>query len=175
MRVVMPNLSDMERQSTPLAESTTLTTLRRIILGLVTLGTAGMMAELLLVGHVEDANQLIPLAIGAMGLAAALWVVLSGGEVALRTLQFVMLLYAGSGVIGITLHYKASEAIQLEADPHLHGIALARKAVTAAAPPALAPGLMVQLALLGLAYTYKHPSLRATTSTSKGVSGTEDS
>jgi hypothetical protein len=33
------------------------------------------------------------------------------------------------------------------------------KVVTAKAPPALAPGVMVQLGLLGLVYTYKHPAL----------------
>ena len=120
-----------------------------------------MTVELLLVGHYEDANQLIPLAVAALGLTAVIWVALSGRIVALRTLQFVMLLYAGSGVIGVTLHYKANVTLQHEADPNLQGFALVKKVIRSAAPPALAPGLMVQLALLGLAYTYKHPSLRS--------------
>jgi hypothetical protein len=159
MRVVMSNLSDDERQCTSLQDSATLTTVRHIILALVVLGTLGMTAELLLVGHYEDSNQLIPLVIGGAGLVTALWVTISSRIVALRTLQFVMLLYAGTGIIGITLHYKASVALVHETEPHLQGVALVRKAVTAAAPPALAPSVMVQLALLGLAYTYKHPSL----------------
>jgi hypothetical protein len=71
-----------------------------------------------------------------------------------------MLLYAGSGVIGITLHYEKNVALQHEADPQLHGLALMKKVVTSTAPPALAPGLMVQLALLGLTFTYKHPGIR---------------
>jgi hypothetical protein len=32
----------------------------------------------------------------------------------------------------------------------------------AKAPPALAPASMIQLGLLGLLYTYRHPSLRST-------------
>ncbi|HYJ16246.1 MAG TPA: hypothetical protein VE170_12200 [Candidatus Limnocylindria bacterium] len=33
--------------------------------------------------------------------------------------------------------------------------------IGAKAPPLLAPGSMVQLGLLGLAYTYKHPALKS--------------
>jgi hypothetical protein len=156
----MPNLSDGAPQSTSVQESRTLSTIRRIILGLVALGTTGMTGELLLVGHYEDANQLIPLVVATLGLVTVLWVSMSAHIAALRAFQFVMLVYAGSGIIGVTLHYKANVALQLEADPSLHGAALVRKVVTSPAPPALAPGLMVQLAILGFAYTYKHPSLR---------------
>jgi hypothetical protein len=118
-----------------------------------------MTAELLLVGHFDDANQLVPLVLAAAGLVAMLAVSLSPRVAVLRAFQFVMLLYAGAGIIGITLHYKANVAHVHETDPSLEGSALLKKAVASSAPPALAPGLMVQLALLGLAYTYKHPRL----------------
>ena len=77
----------------------------------------------------------------------------------MRLLQFVMLTYIGTGVIGITLHFKANAEFQREIDPSLGGLALFWKVVEATAPPALAPGVMVQLGLLGLVYTYKHPAL----------------
>jgi len=141
-------------------ESPTLAAIRRIILGLVALGTIGMTAELLLVGHYGDANQLVPLVPAAAGLITILAVSLAPRVATLRAFQFVMLLYAGAGVIGITLHYKANVAHLHETDPSLDGIALMKKVVTSSAPPALAPGLMVQLALLGLSYTYKHPRLQ---------------
>ena len=141
-------------------ESATLATVRRIILGLVALGTIGMMAELVLVGHYEDPDQLIPLALAGAGLTAITAVSLAPGVGTLRAFQFVMLLYAGAGVIGITLHYKANAAHFREIEPGLQGVARVKKVVTSAAPPALAPGLMVQLALLGLSYTYKHPQLK---------------
>ena len=86
-----------------------------------------MAGELLLVGHYEDANQLIPLVVATLGLVTVLWVSLSAHIAALRAFQFVMLVYAGSGIIGVTLHYKANVALQLEADPSLHGAALVRK------------------------------------------------
>ncbi len=63
------------------------------------------------------------------------------------------------GIIGITLHYQANAEFQREIDPALGGLALFWKVVEATAPPALAPGVMVQLGLLGLVYTYKHPAL----------------
>lgn len=141
-------------------ESATLAAVRRIILGLVALGTLGMTAELVLVGHYEDENQLIPLALAAAGLMAMAAVRLAPGVAAFRAFQFVMLLYAGAGIIGITLHYRANAAHLHETEPGLQGVALAKRVVTSASPPALAPGLMVQLALLGLAYTYEHPRLK---------------
>jgi hypothetical protein len=118
-----------------------------------------MTAELLLVGHYDDANQLVPLVLAAAGLMTMLAVSLSARVAMLRAFQFVMLLYAGAGITGITLHYKANIAHVHETDPGLQGFALVKKAVTSSAPPTLAPGLMVQLALLGLSYTYKHPKL----------------
>src|SRR5215218_7112471 len=54
-------------------EPATLATVRRIVLGLVALGTLGMLVELVLVGHYDDANQLIPLGIAVLGLVAIVW------------------------------------------------------------------------------------------------------
>src|SRR5262245_30948922 len=116
-----------------------------------------MFGELVLVGHYDDANQLIPLVLAGAGVMTIAAVSVAPGVALLRTFQFVMLLYAGAGVIGVTLHYKANTAHVHETEPGLHGFALVRKAVTSSAPPALAPGLMLQLALLGLSSTYKHP------------------
>ena len=98
-------------------EPATLATIRRIILGLAAFGTLGMTVELLLVGHYEDANQLIPLVVAGLGLVAFLWTAVSPTVAALRLLQFAMLLYAGSAVIGVTLHYKANVALQHETRP----------------------------------------------------------
>lgn len=141
-------------------ESPTLAAVRRMILGLVALGTISMTVELLLVGHYDDANQLIPLALAVAGLIAMGAVSLAPGVATCRAFQFVMLLYAGAGIIGITLHYNGNVAHLKETEPALQGFALVKKVVSSAAPPALAPGLLVQLALLGLSYTYKHPHLK---------------
>jgi hypothetical protein len=117
-------------------EPPALAKIRWAILAIVTLGTSGMCVELVLLEHYGDAEQMIPLGVGAAGLLILGWVAVSPAVVALRTLQFVMLVFVGSGVIGATLHVQA----EVEA-------------------PALAPGLLVQLGMLGLLYTYQHPAL----------------
>jgi hypothetical protein len=55
------------------------------------------------------------------------------------------------------LHYRANQKFELEADPNMTGFALFSKVMTGAAP-ALAPGAMIQLGLLGLVYTFRHPA-----------------
>ena len=143
----------------PPRDARVLSIIRYALLALVALGTAGMVTELMLIGHHEDANQLIPLWVAAAGLLSLVAVAIRPSVGTLRLLQFVMLAYLGTGVIGITLHFKANAEFQREIDPSLGGLALFWKVVEATAPPALAPGVMVQLGLLGLVYTYKHPAL----------------
>jgi hypothetical protein len=138
-------------------EARTLAVVRRAILALIALGTVSMCAELVLIGHFEDQAQLIPILLGGLGLALLAWVGLRPGTAALRLFQLVMLLYIGAGVTGIVLHFEANAEFQREIDPALTGFALVWKVLEATAPPALAPGLMVQLGVLGLVYTYRHP------------------
>lgn len=143
------------------AESTTLRNIRRLVLLVVVGGTVAMGVDLILIGHYEDANELIPLAVAGAGLLAVGWATVRPGVVALRLTQFVMLCFIGAGIIGITLHFQANAEFQREIDPAISTIDLFWKVVEATAPPVLAPGLMVQLGLLGLVYTYRHPVLRA--------------
>jgi hypothetical protein len=140
-------------------EAAALSRIRHAILGIVALGTIGMSIELLLIGHYEDADQLIPLAVAAAGLVSVLLSAVRPSAGLLRLLQFMMLTYVGTGLIGITLHYEGNVAAQRELDPAIAGPTLFWKAVEATAPPALAPGVMVQLGLLGLLATYRHPAL----------------
>jgi hypothetical protein len=48
---------------------------------------------------------------------------------------------------------------QRDIDPSMGELALMRKAIRAKSPPALAPGAMIQLGLIGLTSTYRHPRL----------------
>jgi hypothetical protein len=70
-----------------------------------------------------------------------------------------MLLMIISGAVGMYLHLQANMEFQLEMDATLTGWALLKKSVVAKSPPAMAPGAMMQLGLIGLAYTLKHPAL----------------
>jgi hypothetical protein len=144
----------------PRVESRDVAKIRLGMLGLVAFGTLAMLAELTLIGHTEDSNQLIPLGVGGVGMVAVLWTALAPRVGALRFLQLVMLLYIGSGVVGVTLHAVANAEFQREMDSTIVGIKLLMKVLEATSPPAMAPALMVQLGLLGLLFTYKHPVLK---------------
>jgi hypothetical protein len=83
------------------------------------------------------------------------------GWVAILAFRMTMTLFLGAGLLGILLHYNGNREFQTDMDPSLTGWPLFVKVVTAKAPPALAPGVMVQMGLLGLLYTYRHPALLA--------------
>jgi hypothetical protein len=83
----------------------------------------------------------------------------AGSAAAVTTLRVVMMLFILAGVLGLALHYNGNREFQHEMDPTLGGWALFVKIMTAKAPPALAPSVMMQMGLLGLLYTYRHPSL----------------
>jgi hypothetical protein len=134
-------------------------TARRILLAILLLGIAGLSLELWLLAHVEDVYQLIPLVLNGSGVIAVGMAAMRPSLGTIRLLQLIMLLFVISGVVGMLLHYQATTEFQLEMDPALSGWALFRKAIVAKAPPALAPGAMIQLGLIGLAYTFGHPAL----------------
>ncbi len=85
----------------------------------------------------------------------------AAGRASVRALQFVMSLFVAAGLAGVALHFQSTLEFQREIDPSLAGFGLVLKALQAKAPPALAPGVMVQLGLLGLAFAYRHPALGA--------------
>jgi len=61
-----------------------------------------------------------------------------------------------AGAAGVYFHYRANVEFQLESDPSLRGRALVWRVLQAKVPPVLAPGVMIQFGLLGLAYTYRY-------------------
>jgi hypothetical protein len=133
---------------------------RRILLAILILGIGGISAELWLLAHTEDIYQLIPLLLAVAGVITAVAVALRPTAGSVRLFQAVMLLFLLSGLVGMWLHFEVNMEFQLEMDPALAGMALFRKAILAKAPPALAPGAMIQLGLIGLAYTFRHPVLQ---------------
>jgi hypothetical protein len=137
----------------------TLASLRRILLALLALGLVGTSVELVLLDHAESAPQLLPFI--AIGLSAAtiVWHLASPRGVTVRAMQIAMVLMIVTGLTGLVLHYRGSLEFQIDIDPAQSGWELFKKVVQAKAPPALAPGVMAQLGLLGLAYTFRHPAL----------------
>ena len=132
---------------------------RRILLIILLLGMAGVSLELWLMAHTEDVYQLIPLWLAAAGSVTSVAVAIRPSIVSVRLFQAVMALFLVSGVIGMVLHFQVNIEFQREMDAALSGMALYQKAILAKTPPALAPGAMIQLGLIGLAYTFRHPVL----------------
>jgi hypothetical protein len=132
--------------------------LRRLLLVLLVLGMLGTAADLLLLEHYEDVGQLVPLALITIGLPIA-GVAMAGGRNAVLILRIWMVLFVFAGAIGIVMHYNGNMEFQKEMDPSQHGWPLFVAIIRAKAPPALAPAAMIQLGLLGLAITYRHPAL----------------
>jgi len=131
---------------------------RRLLLALVALGAAGLLAELALGEHVDSPSQWIPLALLVAVLGAAAGVHVARGRRALRIFQGVMALCVVAGAVGVWLHYRGNVEWELERDASLGGVRLFWEAIRGATP-ALAPGALSQLGLLGLAYAHRHPAL----------------
>lgn len=132
--------------------------MRRLLLALVGIGAAGLEVELLLLEHFESVLQWIPLVLLGVVLIAAMLVWRRPSPATVRFFQTVMGLCVTAGVVGVFLHYRGNVEFELEREP-LHGVKLFWEAIRGATP-ALAPGAMAQLGLLGLVYSYRHPALR---------------
>ena len=140
--------------------------LRQILLALVLLGAVGLLAELAFLEHFDSVSQWVPLALLVVVLGAVVTVRYRCGRPALRFFQVVMALCVVTGAVGILLHYRGNVEFELERDGSIRGLRLFWEAIRGATP-ALAPGALSQLGLLGLAYTYRHPSLSTSNDTSE--------
>jgi len=132
---------------------------RRLLLGILLLGLAGTFAELLLLNHVEDQRQWIPLMLIGTSFLVLGWHGVRRSATSTRAFRWIMVGFLASGLVGVYFHYQGSAEFKLESNPSLNGWALVWAAIRAKSPPLLAPGAMIQLGLLGLAYTYRHPAL----------------
>lgn len=147
-------------------------TLRGLLLAIVTFGLSGLALELTLLEHYEEATMWFPFVaiVAALGAIGAL--VLRPGRGVVKVVRLVMSLFVAVGLLGVVLHYQGSLEFQVDMDPTASAWQLFWKVMHMKAPPTLAPGAMVQLGLLGLLSTYRHPALSSgtLTSTSQGES-----
>ena len=134
-------------------------TIRRMLLGLLLIEMIGTAAELLFLEHFEDAWQVVPLALIGVACLVLVWHGLRRSAGSIQALRITMVAAIASAAIGLMLHYRGAAEFQLEIDRSQHGPSLWLKVLRAKTPPALAPGVMAHVGLLGLAYTYRHPSL----------------
>lgn len=140
-------------------EPQAMSTMRRLLLVLLVIFMLGTTADLMLLDHHEGPGQLIPLVLLTLGLLVSAWS-LGGRPAAITAMRLLMVLFVTAGFLGMMMHYNGNREFQHEMDPSLAGWPLFVKIITAKAPPALAPASMIQMGLLGLLYTYRHPALR---------------
>jgi hypothetical protein len=146
----------------PSPEPAVLQTVRRLLLALLTIALLGTALDLVLLDHYEDGWQWAPLVMIAFALPAIAWLWRSPTASAVTAVRIIMVLVVATGLAGVLLHLNGSREFQHEIDPSLGGWSLFVKIITAKAPPALAPAAMIQIGLLGLLATYRHPAVRHT-------------
>ena len=134
--------------------------LRGWILAVIVLGLLGTLTELVLLEHYEQPMQFVPLGLIVAAVVVLLWEIRRRDATSLHALGVVMMLFILSGVLGMVAHFHGSAEYQLELDPSMGTWDLLEKILRAKAPPLLAPGMMMQLGLLGLAYVFSDARYR---------------
>ena len=128
--------------------------LRRWILGVLVLGLLGTVTELVLLEHYEQPMQFVPLVLIVAAVAVLGWELRRHDMASRRAVQIVMGLFVLAGFAGFVAHFHGSAEFQLELNPDMGNWELMEKVLRAKAPPLLAPGMMLQMGLLGLAYMF---------------------
>ena len=131
---------------------------RAALLGIFLFGGVGTAAELLLLEHTEQPWQWAPLVLIAAGVVAVAWHAVARSRGSVRAFQALMVLFGAGGLTGMALHYRGNLEFEREMHPDGTVWELCEGALMGATP-ALAPGTMILLGLIGLVYTYRHPSL----------------
>jgi hypothetical protein len=135
--------------------------LRRWVLALLVIGLVGTVTELVLLSHYEQPMQLVPVVLIVLALAVVVWHVKRHDAASLHALQVVMALFVLAGFVGVVAHFHGSAEFQIDLNPEMSTWELIEKVMRAKAPPVLAPGMMLQFGLLGLAYAYSDARYRA--------------
>ena len=125
--------------------------LSRLLIATYLFSLLGVGAELLLIGHFEDWPQMIPLVLIAVGLGTGLWYAQVPTATSNRVFSLSLAVMFASGLVGQVLHYRGNMEFELESDPAITGWALFVASMTGETP-ALAPGTMALLAVVGYAW-----------------------
>lgn len=154
------------------SRSRTLVVLRGLLLITLLFGIAGMEIELLLLEHIDGFWQLVPVVLLGAALLALIWHFLARTTASVRAVQLMMLTFILSGLVGLLLHYDSNVEFERELHAAAAGFELFWEAIKGATPT-LAPGSMIQLGLVGLVYTYRHPALTQRGSAGSATIATE--
>lgn len=128
------------------------------MLAILFFAMTGTFVDMLLFEHYETLWQKIPLVL--LGIAA---LTLTGhlavkNQITLRAFRSAMLLLIFGGAAGIFFHARASAEFHGEIASTTSRWQLASAVLHSKVPPTLAPGGLIQMGLIGLAATYRHPA-----------------
>jgi hypothetical protein len=135
-----------------------LAVLRALLLAVLALALVGTGAELFLIGHTEEIWQLLPLIAIGLGLLGCGALALRPTRATVQLFRLLMGCFIVTGALGLVLHFRGNTEFELEMRPSMSGFELVWNSLTGATP-ALAPGSMIQLGLLGLLCTLGHAAL----------------
>jgi hypothetical protein len=133
--------------------------LRRVVLAIIAFALVGTVAELLLIGHYKELTQWPPLILLGLTAIGIILMIRSPNPTTLRLFRWLMVVVAVSALAGLYFHLHGNVEFKQETNPDLTGLPLYWKALKGGIP-VLAPGMMAQLGLLGVAFTFKHPNWR---------------
>ncbi|HSJ08545.1 MAG TPA: hypothetical protein VK928_01500 [Longimicrobiales bacterium] len=136
--------------------------MRSLLLAILAFTMFGTGSELVLLEHTESRTQLVPLVLLGIGLVAVAVVAVRPHRATLHAFRAVMAAFILAGAAGLYYHYRGNVEFELEMYPEMRGWKLVWEALSGATP-ALAPGAMMQMGLLGLACTFRHPLLQRMT------------
>ncbi len=152
-RMNSPDTSRTEPSVPPVVE-----TWRKLATYLFVFGATGTLVELTLLGHTENRPQWVPVVLLGLGIVAGLAVVVRTGPATVKALRFIAAAYLPAAAAGLYFHLRSNIEFELEMRPAIEGAELVRETLTGAIP-ALAPGALAQLGLLGLLVCFRHPAL----------------
>ena len=134
--------------------------IKRLLVFTFVIGVFGSTAELLLLGHIEGWEQMIPVALLALSVVVLIVHALKCTWATSAVFLMTMWLFIISGAVGVALHFQGNAEFEREMYPEMKGLELAQKTMTGATP-VLAPGTMALLGLVGLAYLRVTDHVRA--------------
>jgi hypothetical protein len=136
----------------------TIKMMRSLILVILAIGVLGMLGELLLIRHYRHDSQWIAVALTLLTGACAMVLAFNPNARMLRAVQLALLLVVLGSAFGVLEHLKVNYEVAAATDPALNAVSLVWEAFKGRSP-ALAPGALAQLGLLGLLFTFRHPNL----------------
>ncbi len=135
----------------------TIETWRRYLLYILLFGAVGLLAELYLLDHYDDWKQWVPLVLLVSGTLAGVWLRVGPSRAAVRAFRVLFVAYVPAGLLGVYFHFRSNVEFELELHPNFSGLELATESLSGAMP-ALAPGAMILLGMLGILVALQHPA-----------------